>query len=171
MPSPTGSATSRGSSTNCHSTSCTSASSPKRGRTPHHLPAAQSDGHLLRDVQAGLTWAYKFSYTLDIGALLRRTRSSAATLENAARRPPDRGRVRIAGGRPGGPDADAARAAGARFEPACLEFEKNAAASATASSVQVREKIHARSVDRWGHFEQELRPLKNFLEEAGIATG
>jgi tetratricopeptide (TPR) repeat protein len=59
---------------------------------------------------------------------------------------------------------------GLAFESACLEFEKNETASATASSVQVREKIHARSVDRWKHFEQELRPLKEFLEKAGIAA-
>jgi tetratricopeptide (TPR) repeat protein len=58
---------------------------------------------------------------------------------------------------------------GLEFEPACLEFEKNEAASATASSVQVREKIHSRSVDRWRHFEAELRPLSRMLAAAGIA--
>ena len=58
---------------------------------------------------------------------------------------------------------------GLDFEPACLEFEKNATASATASSVQVREKIHARSVNRWRHFEKELKPLRQMLESAGIA--
>jgi tetratricopeptide (TPR) repeat protein len=55
------------------------------------------------------------------------------------------------------------------FEPACLEFEKNETASATASSVQVREKMHARSVNRWKNFEPQLRPLKVMLEAAGIA--
>jgi hypothetical protein len=60
---------------------------------------------------------------------------------------------------------------GLDFEPACLEFEKNESASATASSVQVREKIHARSVNRWRHFEQELQPLRQLLESAGIAIG
>jgi tetratricopeptide (TPR) repeat protein len=58
---------------------------------------------------------------------------------------------------------------GLEFEPACLEFEKNEAASATASSVQVREKIHARSVNRWKHFARELEPLRQMLERAGIA--
>jgi tetratricopeptide (TPR) repeat protein len=58
---------------------------------------------------------------------------------------------------------------GLDFEPACLEFEKNEAASATASSVQVREKIHARSVNRWKYFERELQPLRQMLESAGIA--
>jgi hypothetical protein len=58
---------------------------------------------------------------------------------------------------------------GLPFEPACLEFEKNAAASATASAVQVREKMHDRSVNRWRHFERHLQPLRRILENAGIA--
>ena len=60
---------------------------------------------------------------------------------------------------------------GLEFEPACLEFDKNETASATASSVQVREKIHARSVHRWKHFERESAPAAGFLEAAGIAAG
>ncbi len=59
---------------------------------------------------------------------------------------------------------------GLDFEPACLEFDKNEAASATASSVQVREKIHTRSVQRWRHFERHLQPLRRILENAGIAV-
>jgi tetratricopeptide (TPR) repeat protein len=55
------------------------------------------------------------------------------------------------------------------FEPACLEFDRNEAASATASSVQVREKIHTRSVQRWQQFERHLEPLRRILEDAGIA--
>jgi Tfp pilus assembly protein PilF len=55
------------------------------------------------------------------------------------------------------------------FEPACLEFEKNASASATASAVQVREKIHDRSVNRWRRFARQLEPLRRILENAGIA--
>jgi tetratricopeptide (TPR) repeat protein len=57
---------------------------------------------------------------------------------------------------------------GLEFEQACLDFEKNKAASATASSVQVREKIHTRSVNRWTHFSSQLQPLKRRLEQAGI---
>ena len=60
---------------------------------------------------------------------------------------------------------------GLDFEPACLEFEKNAAASATASAVQVREKIHARSIGRWRRFSKELEPLRALLERSGIETG
>ena len=59
---------------------------------------------------------------------------------------------------------------GLEFEPACLEFDRNEAASATASSVQVREKMHTRSVQRWKHFERHLRPLQDILRSGGIAT-
>lgn len=57
---------------------------------------------------------------------------------------------------------------GLEFEAACLEFEKNTAASNTASAVQVREKMHTQSVDRWRRFERHLQPLKSFLEAQGI---
>ena len=57
---------------------------------------------------------------------------------------------------------------GLDFEEACLDFEQNITASNTASSVQIREKIHTRSVNRWTHFAEYLRPLKSYLEDAGI---
>ncbi len=57
---------------------------------------------------------------------------------------------------------------GLPFEQACLEFEQNTSPSATASSVQVREKVHSRSVNNWKHFEEQLQPLKSYLENAGI---
>ena len=57
---------------------------------------------------------------------------------------------------------------GLDFESACLEIERNEAASATASAAQVREPIHARSVGRWRHFAQQLEPLRKMLEDAGI---
>lgn len=60
---------------------------------------------------------------------------------------------------------------GLAFEDACLTFEKNAAPSATASSVQVREKVHTGSVDRWKQYAKHLEPLRARLEAAGIATG
>jgi len=59
---------------------------------------------------------------------------------------------------------------GLDFEDACLNFDKNASAIATASSVQVREKIHSRSVDRWKNYEEKLLPLKEYLKGAGIAV-
>jgi tetratricopeptide (TPR) repeat protein len=54
------------------------------------------------------------------------------------------------------------------FEPACLEFDKNKAPSTTASSVQVRAKVHTDSVRRWKRFERQLQPLRDHLEGAGI---
>jgi hypothetical protein len=49
-----------------------------------------------------------------------------------------------------------------------LEFEKNRAAVATASAVQVREPIYTRAVERWRHYEKHLAPLRELLEQSGI---
>ncbi|MCH9005522.1 MAG: sulfotransferase [Proteobacteria bacterium] len=57
---------------------------------------------------------------------------------------------------------------GLKFEEACLHFDKNATPVATASSVQVREKMHTRSVDKWKKFEKQLRPLRDKLERGGV---
>ena len=57
---------------------------------------------------------------------------------------------------------------GLDFEEACLQFDKNKAPSTTASSVQVREKVHTASVQRWKRFEKQLQPLRAILESAGI---
>lgn len=57
---------------------------------------------------------------------------------------------------------------GLEFEDACLNFDRNESPSATASSVQVREKIHSRSVHRWTRFRRHLQPLRQILEQAGI---
>lgn len=59
---------------------------------------------------------------------------------------------------------------GLKFEESCLNFEKNVAPSATASSVQVRQKINTGSVDRWRRYERQLQPLREHLESAGIAV-
>ena len=58
---------------------------------------------------------------------------------------------------------------GLDFEQACLDFDQNRTPSATASAVQVREKVHTRSVNRWQNFSSQLQPLKDYLEKAGIA--
>ena len=58
---------------------------------------------------------------------------------------------------------------GLQFEETCLNFDQNITASNTASAVQVREKMHSRSVNRWQHFAKGLQPLKTYLENAGIA--
>jgi hypothetical protein len=57
---------------------------------------------------------------------------------------------------------------GLEFEPACLEFDRNQAPSTTASSVQIRQKVHSGSVNRWSRFSRQLQPLKEYLENAGI---
>lgn len=57
---------------------------------------------------------------------------------------------------------------GLAFEQACIDFEKNTAPSTTASSVQVRAKVHSGSVEKWRRFETQLTPLKNHLEANGI---
>ena len=57
---------------------------------------------------------------------------------------------------------------GLEFEEACLNFEKNAAPTATASSVQVRQKVHTASVGRWRRYEKQLEPLRRLLDAAGI---
>jgi len=60
---------------------------------------------------------------------------------------------------------------GLEFEEACLNFEKNTTPTATASSVQVRERVHTGSVERWKRYEEHLEPLRKQLEAAGITTG
>jgi hypothetical protein len=57
---------------------------------------------------------------------------------------------------------------GLGFEQSCLDFEQNTSASASASSVQVREKIHQRSIEKWKNFELQLTSLKARLEQGGI---
>lgn len=117
------------------------------------------------------TWAYKFSYNLDTLAkyyinyerLCEHWRSVlgdrlievtyediVSDQENQTRRLLDR--------------------LGLEFEDACLNFEKHAAPSTTASSVQVRQKVHSGSVGRWRRYEEQLQPLREQLESAGIAV-
>ncbi|HJP38141.1 MAG: sulfotransferase [Gammaproteobacteria bacterium] len=59
---------------------------------------------------------------------------------------------------------------GLEYEDACFNFDENTVPSATASSVQVREKVHARSVNKWTRFAEQLQPLKEYLENAGITV-
>jgi tetratricopeptide (TPR) repeat protein len=115
------------------------------------------------------TWAYKFSYTLqDLGnyyvahrRLLDHWRATlgerlveveyeslVADQEGQTRRLLER--------------------LGLDFEENCLHFDRNQAPSTTASSVQVREKIHDRSVLKWQRFRKQLLPLQRILEDAGI---
>ena len=54
------------------------------------------------------------------------------------------------------------------WEEACLHFELNASAVATASAVQVRQPLYASSVGRWRRFERHLQPLIDELVTAGV---
>ena len=54
------------------------------------------------------------------------------------------------------------------WEPECLEFHSNTAPVATASSVQVREKLYTRAVERWRHYEPWLDELKAVFEANDI---
>ena len=57
---------------------------------------------------------------------------------------------------------------GLGFEEGCLHFEKNTAPSTTASSVQVRAKVHSGSIGKWRRFEAQLAPLRAHLEANNI---
>lgn len=58
---------------------------------------------------------------------------------------------------------------GLDFEQACLDFDRNVAPVATASSVQVREKAHTRSVGKWQRYAQQLEPLRQRLKAGGVS--
>ncbi len=57
---------------------------------------------------------------------------------------------------------------GLPFENACLAFHTNPAPVASASAVQVREPLHARSVGRWRRYAAALGGLHRRLRAAGI---
>ena len=57
---------------------------------------------------------------------------------------------------------------GLDWQDACLEFHLNPAPVATASAVQVREPLHARSVGRWRRYAAELAGVRARLQAAGI---
>lgn len=56
---------------------------------------------------------------------------------------------------------------GLRWDPACLDFHRNQAPVATASSVQVRQPLYRTSVERWRKYEFALQPLQDLLRSAG----
>ena len=55
------------------------------------------------------------------------------------------------------------------WEDACLNFHESSSGIATASSVQVREPAHTRSIGRWRRYEAQLKPMTAELEARGIA--
>jgi len=56
---------------------------------------------------------------------------------------------------------------GLPWEPACLEFHRNASPVATASSAQVRQPLYRDALERWRRYEQQLQPLADRLAEKG----
>ncbi len=54
------------------------------------------------------------------------------------------------------------------WEPQCLDFHARDTASTTASASQVREPLYRRSLGKWRHFGEELKPLIRTLEEEGV---
>lgn len=57
---------------------------------------------------------------------------------------------------------------GLPWDDACLRFQDNAAPVATASVVQVREGLHARSSGRWKRYADQLTELRALLREGGL---
>jgi cytochrome c-type biogenesis protein CcmH/NrfG len=57
---------------------------------------------------------------------------------------------------------------GLEWQPQCLKFHENSAASTTASAVQIRKPVYRSSVGRWRRFRQQLEPVIDILGEAGI---
>ena len=54
------------------------------------------------------------------------------------------------------------------WEDACLAFHEQSGAVTTASSVQVRQPAHTRSVGRWRRYESQLAPMREALEREGV---
>ncbi|SDL67054.1 Tetratricopeptide repeat-containing protein [Maricaulis salignorans] len=52
---------------------------------------------------------------------------------------------------------------GVDWDPACLDFHKNASPTATASAAQVRQPLYGSAVGRWRRYERELAPLAEML--------
>ena len=55
------------------------------------------------------------------------------------------------------------------WEDACLSFYAQKTAVTTASSVQVREPAHTRSIGRWRQYEKQLQPMLEELQKQGVA--
>lgn len=60
---------------------------------------------------------------------------------------------------------------GLEWEPGCVAIEARRDASSTASTVQVREPIHARNVAQWRRYAAQLEPLRRLLGEGPAQPG
>jgi tetratricopeptide (TPR) repeat protein len=59
---------------------------------------------------------------------------------------------------------------GLDWDPACLEFHRNAAGVSTASAVQVREPLHDRNIGLWRRYGDGFEPALRILRDAGRLT-
>lgn len=55
-------------------------------------------------------------------------------------------------------------AVGLDWDPRCLESHRAERQVRTVSNWQVREPIHQRSVARWRRYEEQLAPLRKYLD-------
>ena len=60
---------------------------------------------------------------------------------------------------------------GLDWEPACADFQRNPAASTTASAAQVRRALYDSSVAQWRHYESQLEGLRALLRAGGLQVG
>jgi hypothetical protein len=56
------------------------------------------------------------------------------------------------------------------WEDDCLNFHAQQTAVTTASSVQVREPAHTRSIGRWKRYERQLQTMREELERQGVGV-
>jgi hypothetical protein len=55
---------------------------------------------------------------------------------------------------------------GLPFEPGCVDLERNATPSATASSSQIREPVHTRGIGAWRRYAGQLEGARALLAAA-----
>lgn len=59
-------------------------------------------------------------------------------------------------------------ACGLEWQPECLKFYENREASTTASTAQIRRPVYKSSVGKWRDYEEQLQPVVEILQKAGI---
>lgn len=114
-----------------------------------------------------------YAYSRDLLATTEfyiRFRRLAALWEELA---PDRFRTVRYEALVGDPEAETARLLAfcdLPWQEGCSEIERNTASVATASAVQVRSKIHRRSIGNWRRYRAHLDAVRARLEQEGLPT-
>ena len=57
---------------------------------------------------------------------------------------------------------------GLEWQAQCLQFHENKEASTTASTAQIRMPVYQSSVGKWRNYREQLQPVVDILEQAGI---